>query len=128
GGEMEPGPDLPGAVGQDLEKPSPADRREPMAAGDDPATGEVTDFDLAPAPEPGGELPERLRIRLGEVVEGLVREHDAEPVGVGRGVSLPNGDLVVGSLLSEQDRQIEARRSPADDRDPHVTPVAPGPP
>ena len=104
-----------GPLGQDLEKPLAAHRREPMAAGHELPATRVVDPDLPPAAKAGHKGGVALAVGGLEVVECLVAEDHAEPVGVSRLISLQDADPVPGPLLGEENRQVEAGRPAADD-------------
>jgi hypothetical protein len=85
------------------------------------------DVDVVPVRERPRDGRVGLGIGLAEVVERGVREDHAEAEGVVGAVALEHGDLVgrVGRL--HEDREVEARRSPADRDDLHALILPDGP-
>ena len=79
------------------------------------------DRDVVPIGEVANDVLIALRIVFCEIVEGFVGKHHAEAEGVVGTIALEHGDLRVRTLLLEQDREVEARRPAADDRDLHAT-------
>ena len=105
---------------QDLEQPLARDRRERVAARRQLAPL-VADVDAIPARERVRDLEVRLGIGVPQRAERLLAEDDAEAEGrVGR-VPLEDADVGAPVELAQQDREIEARRPAADDRDVHAS-------
>jgi hypothetical protein len=78
------------------------------------------DVDVVPVRERTNELLVRLGIGLGEVVEGGVGEHHAEPEGVVGPVALHHRDVVGGIRLLHEEGEVEAGRPAADADDLHA--------
>jgi hypothetical protein len=71
----------------------------------------MTNLSIAPVPEALRHRSIRRLVGFLEVVEGLVADHDSEPIGVLRSVALEYRDRQVGTVL-DQYRQVETGRAP----------------
>jgi hypothetical protein len=101
---------------QDREQPLPADGGEAMPSrGEDVAV--VVDVDVVPGRKVSREPLIESGVGMLDATESLVGKDDTEPKRVVSGVSFPDLDLVLGVQQLDQRRQVEPRRSAADDRD-----------
>jgi DNA repair protein RecN (Recombination protein N) len=92
-------------------------RRVGELAGIDPRFAEVAEQQQGLEAQLG-EIARFLRAYLSNLDTG--GEHDAETEGVIGAIALVDDDLPLGPILLGQEREIEARRSAADNRDPHT--------
>jgi hypothetical protein len=107
------------ALLEDREQRLPGHAREAVAGGGQHLPA-VVDVDVVPVGEGAGDRGVSLRVRLAEVVERRVREHDAEAERVLGPVALHDGDVVRGVGVLHEDREVEPRRAPADGDDLHA--------
>ena len=108
----------PGLVLQNREERLPAHAAEAVARrADDLAT--VMDVDVVPVHEVIGDRGVRLRIGALDFGDGGIAEDDPEAERVIGAIPLQDEDLVrwIGAL--HEDREIQPRRTAADDQDPH---------
>ncbi len=80
------------------------------------------DVDVAPAGEPARHRGEDLGVGLGDAVQGLVGEDDAEAGLVVLGVALPERDLPLRRELLGQGGEVQTARPSPDDCYPHERP------
>ena len=78
------------------------------------------EVDLVPIGKFAGDRCVGRRVVIHQIVERLVREHDAEAECVVRLVALVDGDLVIRISLLHQQGKIEPAGTAADDDDFHA--------
>ena len=118
GFELDADAELACPASQDLEQAHPGDRGEAVAVGgNDPAS--VADIHRTPMAELRFDGSNGVWVGLGNVGQGLVGEHHAEPERVTTTVALVHRDVVVRVLLLHQDAEEQAGRASADARNLH---------
>src|SRR5215469_5572842 len=116
--EVQPDAEVRAPLLQDLQQPPAAHRRERVAAAGQ-HLALVVHVDVVPAGEVLPHLGVDPLVGVLDAAERLVGEHHAEAErGVG-GVPLPDGDLVRGTELSRERREVQAPRPAADDGNAH---------
>jgi hypothetical protein len=115
----EPRPEGSRAVPQYVQEQATAHPAEAVARSAD-ALSFKEDVDVGPVREGLPDLGVALGVGLREVRERLVREHDPPAERIVRPVALEDRDLVPGIELLDEDREVEAGRTAADDDDPQA--------
>ena len=80
----------------------------------------VADGDAIPAREGVRDLEVRLGVGISQRAERLLAEDDAEAERRVRRVAFEDADVDAPVELAQQDREVQARRPAADDRDVHA--------
>ena len=107
-----------GALLEDLQQLQPAEAREAVPRrGERPAL--VVDVDVVPVGEARRDVAVARFVRLPEVVERVVRQHDAEAERVVGAVPLDHLDARVRPAFLDEDREVQAGGTAADHIDFH---------
>ncbi len=109
------------ALLEDAQQAPAAEGGEAVAAGGEGGAA-VADVDVGPARELGRHGLVDLPVGLGDPVERLVGEDDAEAEGVVGGVPLPDGDLPVRGELLGEGREVQSAGPSSYDCDAHGVP------
>jgi glyoxylase-like metal-dependent hydrolase (beta-lactamase superfamily II) len=104
---------------QDVEQRAPRDPAEAVSTGRDDRSLDV-DVDVVPAGEVSRDLSVTLLVRDPQVVERLLRKHDAPPVCVGGAIALQHRDMVRGALLLQEQREVQPGGPATDGDDVHA--------
>ena len=115
----------PAALLEDVEQGEPRHAAEAVARATH-LVALVVDRDVVPIGEFAPEALERLGVAREELLERLVREHDAEAEGVVGAVLLVDLDVPVGTLLLREQREVEPPGAATDHHDLHSSSPAQG--
>ena len=107
-----------GARLQDLQQLEPAEAREAVPGGRERAAL-VVDVDVVPVGEARRDVAVARLVGLPEVVERVVRQHDAEAERVVGAVALDDLDARVRPAFLDEDREVQAGGTAADHVDFH---------